>query len=226
MTSDLPELTCAAVLFDLDGVLVDSGTAIERSWRRFAVRHGLPEAEVLAACHGRPSTETIAAVAGHLDATAEAAKLEREQAKDTAGLTRCPGAARLLTALPPRGWAVVTSGGRGIATARLTGVRLPIPEVLVTADDVARGKPAPDGYLLAARRLGIPAHRCVAVEDSRPGAQAAKAAGCRVIGIAGDLLGEDSTADVVVSSLAELTAVTGDAGGPAITLTPRRASHV
>src|SRR5947209_20492510 len=94
-------LDAAAVLLDLDGVLVDAGTTIERSWLGWAAEHDLPARTVLAACHGRPTAETIAALAGHLDATAEAARLEQRQASDTAELTRCPGAARLLAALPP-----------------------------------------------------------------------------------------------------------------------------
>ncbi len=220
------ELGCAAVLFDLDGVLVDSGTTIERSWRRWAARHGLPGAAVLASCHGRPSVETIAALAGHLDAAAEAERLEREQALDTAGLSRCPGAARLLAALPPGRWAVVTSGSRPLATSRLRGVRLPVPEVLVTASEVTRGKPSPEGYLRAAELLGVPPRRCVVVEDARPGVLAARAAGCRVVGIAGELLGPADDLDVVVPSVADLAVRGPDAAGTAVTLHVRRGAHV
>jgi len=220
MTSEVT-LDAAAVLFDLDGVLVDSGTAIERSWLRWAAEHGLPAQTVLAACHGRPSAETIAAVAEHLDAKAEAVRLEQRQAADTAELTRCPGAARLLTALPPRRWAIVTSGSRPLAVSRLRAVRLPVPDVLVTADDVAHGKPAPDGYLQAAARLGLPPERCVVVEDSASGVSAGRAAGCRVVGIAGDQLG--GVPDVVVSSLADLTA---RRAADAFVLHVRRTAHV
>lgn len=205
-------LDTAAMLFDLDGVLVDSGTTIERSWLRWSAEHGLPARTVLAACHGRPTAETIAAVAGHLDVATEATRLEQRQATDTAELRRCPGVARLLTGLPPGSWAVVTSGSRTLAVSRLRAVRLPIPDVLVTADDVTHGKPAPDGYLQAAERLGVPPERCVVVEDSAPGVRAGRAAGCRVVGIAGDLLGDVSEPDLVVTSLADLTArLSGDA---------------
>jgi sugar-phosphatase len=203
-------LDAAAVLFDLDGVLVDSGTAIERSWLRWSAEHGLPAQTVLAACHGRPSAETIAAVAEHLDAGEEAARLEQQQAADTAELTRCRGAAKLLTALPPGSWAIVTSGSRPLAVSRLRAVRLPVPEVLVTADDVTNGKPAPEGYLKAAKKLGVPARNCVVVEDSASGVNAGKAAGCRVVGVAGDQLGGEP--DVVVSSLTELTVQLADSG--------------
>jgi len=223
MTTADVELGCAAVLFDLDGVLVDSGPTIERSWRRWATMRGIPEESVLAACHGRPSAETIAEFAAHLDAAAEASQLERQQALDTEGLSRCPGAARVITALPPGRWAVVTSGSRPLATARLRGVRLPVPEVMVTADDVSAGKPSPEGYLKAAERLGVPAEQCVVVEDARPGVLAARAAGCRVVGIAGDLLGPESEPDLVVSSLADLRVVSD---GGDVTLHVRRAVHV
>ena len=206
MSADVT-LDAAAVLFDLDGVLVDSAAAIERSWLRWAAEHGLPGRTVLAACHGRPSAETIAAVAGHLDAVAEAALLERHQANDTAELTRSPGAARLLTALPPGSWAIVTSGGRRVAVARLRAVGLPVPAVLVTADDVTVGKPEPEGYLTAAARLGVPAGRCVVVEDSASGARAGRAAGCTVVGVAGEQLGDE--ADLVVTGLADQTARQG-----------------
>lgn len=197
-------LSCEAVLFDLDGVLVESGSTVERSWRRWAAAHGLDEGAVIAACHGRPSAETIAAVAPQLDAAAEAAALELAQAADTSELTACPGAAAILAVLPPGRHAVVTSGTRPLATSRLTSVGLPVPDVLIAAGEVPRGKPAPDGYLAAAARLGVAPEHCVVVEDARPGVLAARAAGCRVIGIAGPALGDPSDVDVLVRDLAGL----------------------
>lgn len=202
LVGTVPALTCAAVLLDLDGVLVESGSTVERSWRGWAVRHGLAPDTVVRMCHGRPTAETISLVAPHLDARAEAEALEREQAADTSELSACPGAGRLLAALPAGRHAVVTSGGRALATARLRGVGLPVPETLVAAGDVPNGKPAPDGYLAAAARLGVAAADCVVVEDSRPGVLAARAAGCRVIGIAGAALGDESDVDIVVPDLA------------------------
>lgn len=198
-------IRCAGVLLDLDGVLVDSAAAVERSWRAWARRTGLDEAVVLAACHGRPSAETIRLVAPGLDAAAEAVRLERGQAADTAGLAACPGAAELLAGLPPDRWAVVTSGSRPLATARLRGAGLPVPAVLVSADDTARGKPAPDGYRAGAAGLGLAPGTCVAVEDARPGVLAARAAGCGVVvGVAGPLLGPADGPDLVVGDLTEL----------------------
>jgi sugar-phosphatase len=211
-------LSCSAILLDLDGVLVDSSRAVERSWRGWAARHGLAEATVLRACHGRPSAETIAAVAGHLDAAAEAEQLEREQAADTSELSACPGASHLLAGLPAPRWAVVTSGGRMLARSRLRGAHLPVPEVLIAAEDVPRGKPAPDGYLAAAARLKVATADCVVVEDSRPGVLAARSAGCRVIGISGTALGPPADVDAVVADLAALVTVVTEAS---ITITIR-----
>lgn len=217
------ELRCAAVLFDLDGVLVDSGSTVERSWRDWARRQGLAEEDVLRVCHGRTSAATIAAVAPHLDARAEAERLEALQATDTASLRVCPGAAAVLSALPASSWAVVTSGSRQLATSRLRGVGLPVPDVLVTADDVRHGKPDPEGYLAAAARLGLDPSRCVVVEDARPGVLAARAAGCRVVGIEGPSLGSVAEVDVVVANLAGLAVA---AVGGLIRLMVRQVSDV
>jgi sugar-phosphatase len=205
VTSGEVALSCSAILLDLDGVLVESGRTVERSWRGWAARHGVPEAVVLRLCHGRTSAETIAAAAPHLDAAAEADRIEREQAADTTELAACAGAAELLSTLPRGYWAVVTSGGRALATARLRAVGLPVPAVLVAAGDVHRGKPDPAGYLAAAGRLGVPPDECVVVEDARAGVLAALAAGCRVIGVAGDQLGPATDVQVVIGSLADVT---------------------
>ncbi|RSD10759.1 HAD-IA family hydrolase [Amycolatopsis eburnea] len=223
MSTPADALSCAAVLFDLDGVLVESGSTVERSWRAWAVDHGLDADAVVAACHGRPSAETIAAVAPHLDAAGEAAALELLQAADTSELVACPGAAEILAALPGTRHAVVTSGTRPLATARLTSVGLPVPAVLIAAGEVPRGKPAPDGYLTAAARLGFAPQTCVVVEDARPGVLAARAAGCRVIGIDGPALGDPSDVDILVPDLA---AVAATVGAGSIALTRRSETHV
>lgn len=200
----MKELVCRAVLFDLDGVLVESGTVVERSWTEWARRQGLAPERVLAACHGKRSTDVVAALAPHLDAPAEAARLEAVQAADADGLTRCTGAEAVLAALSGVAWAVVTSGTRALATSRLRGVGLPVPDVLVAADDVSRGKPAPDGYLTAAAALGARAADCVVVEDARPGVAAARAAGMAVVGIRGPALGPEEELDRVVDSVGDL----------------------
>ncbi|BAL88436.1 putative haloacid dehalogenase-like hydrolase [Actinoplanes missouriensis 431] len=220
MTVNGTILHAAAVLFDLDGVLVDSGATVERSWRRWAVRQGLDPAAVLAVCHGRTTAATIAVVAGHLDAAAEARRIESEQAADSAEVRACPGAADLIAEMPAGRWAVVTSGSRALASSRLRQASIPVPDVLITSDDVRRGKPDAEGYRAAAGLLGVEPSDCVVIEDAHPGVTAALAAGCRVIGIAGPALGPTEDVDVLVGDLAAVTA-TATAAGAGVDLRPR-----
>jgi mannitol-1-/sugar-/sorbitol-6-phosphatase len=198
-------LRCAAMLFDLDGVLVDSRSCVERHWHRWAARHGLDLAHVLAEAHGRRTVDTIRAVAPALDVEREATVFEEAEAADVEGIVALPGALDLLTALPESRWAVVTSGSRPLALGRLHATGLPVPPCLVTADDVDEGKPDPQGYLRAAGLLGRAPRECVVVEDTPAGIAAAQAASMRSIAVATThpreaLLG----ADVCIASLAEL----------------------
>ncbi|MFF9581224.1 HAD family hydrolase [Streptomyces achromogenes] len=183
------ELGCRAVLFDLDGVLVRSGTVVERSWTERARDRGLEPARVLASRHGRRSVEVVAEVAAHPDAAAGAAHLEARQAADADGLTRCRGAHAVPAALSGGAWAVVTPGTRALAHAGPRGTGLPVPDVLATADDVASGKSAPDGCPAASRALGVPPAERVGVADALPGVTAAPAAGMPVTGVRGPALG-------------------------------------
>jgi HAD superfamily hydrolase (TIGR01509 family) len=172
-----------AVLSDLDGVLVDSGAVIEGTWRRFADRHGLDPEHVLARSHGRRTVDLVRLVAPHLDAEAEAARIEREEIESAAGLRPLPGARELVESVPPERFAIVTSGTRALAVARLRGAGLPVPEVLVTAEEVENGKPDPAGYLRAAAMLGVdPAHSLV-LEDAPAGVAAGLAAGMTVVAV-------------------------------------------
>ena len=181
MTSGVT-VDCGAVLFDMDGVLVDSSGVVERSWRSWALRHGIAESVLMPLIHGRRALETIALVAPHLDAQAEWQVLIRQELEDTEGFRAFPGAAALAGALPADRYAIVTSAPRSIAVDRLQRGAIRVPAVMVCAEDVTRGKPAPDGYLLAAERLGVAAADCVVVEDAAPGVQAGLAAGMRVLG--------------------------------------------
>ena len=176
-------VTCQAILFDMDGVLIDSTQCVEESWRRFAKRHDLDEERVLAICHGRPAHLTIGEVAPHLHAVELGREICREQADDSGNVVIVPGAKKLLTSLPTGRWAVNTSAMAHLARKRLHDFSLPKPAILVTADDIEKGKPAPDGYLRAARELGYEPHNCVVIEDSPVGLQAAKAAGMRAIAV-------------------------------------------
>lgn len=197
---------CDAVLLDFDGVLVDSNAISERQMRTWAERHGVPFARIAAIHHGRPTVETVRLVAPHLDVEAEARLIERAETEDTDGLVAFAGATRLLSALPDGRWAIVTSGTRRLAETRLAHVGFRRPSVLVTADDVQRGKPAPDPYLVAAERLGVAPKRCVVVEDAPAGVAAARAAGARVIAVASSMSPAALTdADVVVAGLDDLS---------------------
>jgi sugar-phosphatase len=216
--------SCAAVLFDLDGVLVDSAEVVERTWRRWAARHGLDQADVIRAAHGRRTIETVRLLAPHLAADEEVATLAASESTETDGLYEVPGARELLESLPPRSWAVVTSGIRPVAELRLRHTRLPTPPVLVTADQVRHGKPHPEGYLTAAARLGVDPARCVVVEDTPAGIEAAHAGGMRVVAIASTYEAEALVAaDAVVPALAWLRIETSSAD--ILRIAVRQATH-
>ncbi len=184
-------LRCKALLFDLDGVLVDSQAVVERTWRRWAERHRFDADAILRAAHGRRTSDTLKDAAPHLAIDTEVAWLDATELADVDGLRVVAGADRLLAALPPNRWAIVTSCGRALAQRRLTSVGLPVPEVLVVSEDVKQGKPAPDGYRLAATRLGYDPADCVVFEDAPAGVAAARAAGARVIGLMTTYLASD-----------------------------------
>jgi sugar-phosphatase len=196
---------CQVILFDLDGVLVDSARPVERVWRAWAERHGLDVAQVVEVAHGRRTIETVRLFTPHLDAEAEAKELEQAEIEDTTGLLKADGAATLLVILPTNSWAVVTSGTRALAKARLRHTGLQIPRVLVGAEDVEKGKPHPECYLKGAELLGAPAEQCVVVEDTPAGIQAACSAGMAVVAVATThLFSELLEADAVVRALSEV----------------------
>lgn len=192
-------LPFAALLFDLDGVLIDSTAAVERAWARWADEIGVDVQRVMAQAHGRRTVDTVRAVAPHLDAAAEARRIEEREGHDTSGVAAYPGAAPLLDALRDQRWAIVTSGSRWLATARLEAVGLPVPAVFVAADDVTAGKPDPACFLAAARALAVDPHGCLVVEDSPAGIASAHAAGMRVVAVTTTHTAtEVAEADVVV----------------------------
>ncbi len=173
----------AAVLFDCDGVLVDSAASVERAWRRWATERGLDEDAVVAVAHGRRTEDTLVDLGFSDDLAAEVERIESAEVADAASVSAYPEAAALLPTLPPDAWAVVTSGTHALVTSRLAASGLPLPPVLVTAEDVAAGKPDPEGYLEAARRLGRLPADCLVVEDAPAGVEAALAAGMRVVAL-------------------------------------------
>jgi len=172
-----------ALLFDLDGTLVDSLPTIERHTELWAARVGLPAQHVIAASHGRRDAELIPFLAPWLDAEREVDWLHRLSCDDTVGILAVPGAADLLDGLPPGSWAIVTSAAREVALARLDAAGLPRPRHLVCSEDVEHGKPDPEGFLRGAALLGHPSQTCLVLEDSGAGAAAAHEAGATVLSV-------------------------------------------
>ena len=195
------------ILFDLDGVLVDSRPLIEEIWREWAGQRGLDAARFIAVAHGRRTSETLREVAPDLDIAAETAALDAREEVATEGLAPIPGALALLGSLEPGSWAIVTSGSRAVATLRLRAAGLPIPEVMVTGDEVRFGKPHPEPYLRGAERTGRTPEQCIVVEDAPAGILAGKAAGMKVLAVATTHSREAlAAADEVMGSLAEIQA--------------------
>jgi mannitol-1-/sugar-/sorbitol-6-phosphatase len=172
----------AAFLFDMDGTILDSLAVANRVWSGWAERHGLDAAPILAAMHGVQAIQTVRRFApAGVDAAAEAEAITRAEVDDVDGIVEIAGARRFLSALPAHRWAVVTSAPRRLAVRRLEAARLPMPDVLVTADETARGKPAPDCFIAAAAALGVDARDCLVWEDAPAGIAAAEAAGASVV---------------------------------------------
>jgi sugar-phosphatase len=182
-------LTVRAVHFDLDGVLADSAESVRRAWRRWAARRDVAWPDLAGQIPGRLAVDTIRAVRPDLDATsvqADADLVNAWQVADQADSRAVPGLPELVASLGGVAWSVVTGAPRALAAARLARCGYPVPSVLVAAQDVVRGKPSPEGYLLAARRLGIPITDSLVVEDSPAGIEAGLAAGAAVLAITGD----------------------------------------
>jgi len=198
-----------AIVFDLDGVLVDTMPSIRAAWTRWAMERGLEPEEVLASIH-MTGVELIRRFAPGLDPLAEARKISTRQASTEAELSRFDGALEMINRLPAGAWAIVTSARLEPALRHLAVAGLPVPQVLVTAELTPRGKPDPSGYRLAAERLGIAPVECVAIEDSPAGLRAAVDAGMTTLGVTNTHpASELAQADAVISSLAELEVVLG-----------------
>jgi sugar-phosphatase len=204
----MPTFLCAAILFDLDGVLVDSTGSVDRQWRIWARERGIHEEKVVAIAHGVRAIEVIRTIAPHLDAEAELRTLEGREAADHDRVKVMPGAVDLVRSLPEDRRAVVTSGSRILATARLRLAGIPIPKVMVTADDVANGKPHPEPYLKGAQLLGVNPAECLVIEDAPAGIRAAHAAGMKVVGLTSTYAAPAlSEADAVVQRLTQIQVV-------------------
>jgi mannitol-1-/sugar-/sorbitol-6-phosphatase len=207
----MPIFFPSAILFDLDGVLVDSTQAVEREWRAWAKKKGVDGDAIMAISHGVRTVEVIRLVAPQLDAEAEAWEIENDEAKDLEGVNAMPGALELVRSIPEGRWGVVTSGSRLLASTRLPFCGLPVPEVLVTSDDVTRGKPDPEPYLKGAARLGFSPEECLVIEDAPAGIHAAHAAGMTVIGLASTYKADKLVeANAIIRSFRELSVQMSD----------------
>ena len=172
---------CSALLFDMDGVLIDSTPAVARVWRRFALEHGLDPNEVVRRAHGRPSIATVRDYFPGANQEGMSRELERQEMEDLDGVVPLPGSLELLNRLPAARWTIVTSATRPLAELRLRTAGLPVRRRIVTADDIENSKPHPEPYLKVAASLGFPPSECIVVEDVPAGIQSGKAAGARVI---------------------------------------------
>src|SRR5689334_13291431 len=194
-----------AVLFDMDGTLVDSTPVVERVWTRWALQHKLDPEKIIAFAHGRPTADTVRMATPHLDAVTEAAMLLAEEELDPTPVRTIPGAQEAVTvAARYSRWAVVTSASRKLAELRLAMGGFPDPPILISADDILRGKPDPEGFINAASGLGIAAQDCVVFEDTPAGLIAGRAAGARVIGLSTTFPVSELPADVIVPNLTSI----------------------
>jgi mannitol-1-/sugar-/sorbitol-6-phosphatase len=177
------QIRCRALLFDMDGVLVDSTPAVARVWTAWANRFGLDPADVVCQAHGRPSIATIRELLPSADHLAEDLAMQKAEIEDLADVVALPGTTELLSALPADRFAIVTSATRDLAVVRLRAAGFTIPKHLVTSSDISHGKPHPEPYLRGGQILGVPPADCVVIEDAPAGIQSGKAAGCRVLAL-------------------------------------------
>jgi mannitol-1-/sugar-/sorbitol-6-phosphatase len=179
----MTKIHCLGVLFDLDGVLVDSTPAVARCWTKWSLRHGFVAEDVVRIAHGRPSIATMRELLPNADHEAANDEMERWEIEDLDGVVPLPGAMQLLQSLPMETWAIVTSCTRPLAEVRIRAAGLPMPRHLVTAADVRKGKPDPEPYIKGATGLGLAPQDCVVMEDAPAGIRAGKSAQASVIAV-------------------------------------------
>jgi sugar-phosphatase len=209
-------LRCRGVLFDLDGVLVDSTPAVARVWAWWARQHGFDDPdEIVRQAHGKPSIATIRELLPHADHEAKSREVERREIEDVEGVIPLPGAVELLLALPSVKWAIVTSCTRRLAEVRIGAAGLPKPKRMITSNDIRNGKPDPEPYLKGAQILGAAGAECVVIEDAPAGIRAGKAAGTHVVALrttAEDAELRAAGADWIVDDCSELSVDPGNDG--------------
>lgn len=203
------------LLFDMDGVLISSIGSVERAWTKWAEKHGLDVDYVLANIHGQRSIDSIRVFRPDLDAESENLQIESWEIEDSEDLELLAGVLPILQNLPQQYWTIVTSATDRLARARLALASIPVPDEIVTADMVSRGKPDPEPYRRGAEILGLRPEECLVIEDSASGAKAGKAAGCKVLATTFSHAVEALTvADWIVPSLegVEVRILAADAG--------------
>ena len=205
----------AALLFDLDGVLINSTPAVARVWRQWAIEHGFDPDEVVARAHGRPSLTTVREYLPNANHEAENREVERREIEDLEGVVPLPGALELLASLPENRWTIVTSCTRPLAEVRIRAAGLPLPRNWITSSDITHGKPHPEPFLKGAATLGFAPETCVVFEDVPAGVKAGKAAGARVIAFKTTV--EESAlrsagADWVLGNCADVRLLSADSG--------------
>jgi sugar-phosphatase len=198
-------VSAQGILFDMDGVLISSIGSVRRCWRRWAKMYGVPNAEEYEVPHGVRAIDIVRSLRPDIDPHEGLRAIEDMEVQDVGDLQVLPGVKVLLEGLPPERWAIVTSSTRRLLLARLKAAGLPLPERIISADDVERGKPDPEPYRRGAELLGLRPEECVVVEDAPSGVGSGKAAGCRVLGVLGTHSAADlHEADWVVGSLEAL----------------------
>jgi sugar-phosphatase len=204
--TNLPTRDYAAYLFDMDGTILTSIASAERTWTAWAIAQGLDVATFLPTIHGVQSVETIRRLnLPGVDPVAEAAAITAAEMLDVGDVAPIDGADRFLASLPPGRWAIVTSAPRALAKVRLAAAGIPLPPLLVSAEDAVNGKPAPDCFLLAAERLGVAASECLVFEDAPAGIAAAEAAGCGVVVVTATHAHRLETAHATIAGYADLS---------------------
>jgi sugar-phosphatase len=176
-------MNCAAILFDMDGTLVDSTAIVVRAWTAWAAKHRLPVGEILRFSHGRPAPSTMEHFLPGRDHASDIAEMGRFEETELTGIKAVPGAEEVLRTVVNGRWAIVTSAWRTLAVSRVQAAGLPVPNVLVPIDEIAQGKPHPEGFLRAATTLGVNPADCLVFEDTRPGIEAGLSAGMQVVAL-------------------------------------------
>jgi sugar-phosphatase len=198
-------LTCKAVLFDMDGTLVDSTCVVEGAWAWWAKRHGIPLPTVLTFSHGRPTVATMEHFLPGRDHTDELDEMARCEETKLDGILAVPGAVNVVRAVQNHPWAIVTSAWRRLAEARVVAAGLPLPKVIVPVDEIRNGKPDPEGFLYAAERLGVRPQGCLVFEDTRPGIQAGLSAGMQVVGMLTTMSAAELKHDPLICDFRDVT---------------------